>query len=72
MIRSLFIVLALIGCTDADDSPSIPPCEDLGAEPDDPLLCTAAGLCTFDGMQCTRTDDAARNIEICTDHEVPR
>lgn len=54
------LILFLVACGVDDDEPTIPTCEDLGAEPDAPLFCTAAGLCTFDGMQCTRTaPDAA-------------
>jgi len=53
-------ILFLLACASGDDTePEIPTCAELGAQPDDPLFCTAEGLCTYDGMQCRRVEPKA-------------
>lgn len=52
MTRLLITALLFTGCVD-DEQPEpekLPTCAEIGAPAD--LLCTATGLCTWEGMEC--------------------
>lgn len=53
MFKALFVSLLLVtGCITDDAPPEPPYCVDLGAKPDQPLLCNKSGLCVYDGQSC--------------------
>lgn len=55
---SLVCFIMLIGgaCTSAMDDEEEKPltCEELGADPDQPLFCNAKGDCMYENMSCKR------------------
>lgn len=49
-MKTLLVAIALLtGCV-TEDEPPPPTCEEIGAP--DSLLCSAGGLCAWDGVEC--------------------
>jgi len=51
-MKFAIVLLFVIACTDDDEPPPIPTCDEIGAPEN--LFCNAQGLCSWEGMTCKR------------------